>query len=73
MTEADVVCMGIKFEPSYHYSIKCKSGKLTSDMKVLIKQMGFIEFLHMEKSSTDFYSLMLPEYLWRANNGCEYS
>lgn len=49
MSEADVVCMGIELELSYHYSIKWNSGKLISDMKVLIMQMRFIEFLLVEK------------------------
>ena len=50
---------------------KGQSDKMASDMEVLMKTRGVIEFLHMEKNCAHWHSSKLAECLWRPKSGCE--
>lgn len=70
MSEAGVGGMVVQFEPSDQYSVLfChhatggQSDRMASNMEVHMKKRCVNEFLHNEKNSTNWYSLMLAECL----------
>ena len=82
--EVDVGGMAVEAEPPtniplhvlavWQLAAEGHSDRMASDMEEQMKHLKCVtEFLHAEKSGTQWHSLMLAECLWRPESGCEHS